>query len=71
VDEKVEPNTPKAPSKSFEFSFIEYSFMVVLIDSSPNKSLVFLTMIQQMVSSTFFIDRLEFVPEFNLSLADV
>jgi len=70
VDEKVEPNTPAVSSKSFEFSFDVYSFMTVLIDSSPSKSPAFLTMTQQMVSITSFTDRLEFVPDFNLLLAE-
>ena len=54
VDEIVELNTPEVPSKSFEFPCVEYSFMVVPIDSSFSESPEFLTIIQQMVSSTSF-----------------
>ena len=34
VNEIVESNIPALPRKSFEFSYAEYSFMVVPIDSS-------------------------------------
>jgi len=62
VDEIVEPNTTAVPSKSFEFSCAEYSFMVVPIDSSSSESSEFLVMIQQMVSSaSSFNDILEFI----------
>jgi len=33
VDELVEPNIPAVPSKSFEFSCAEYSFMIIPIES--------------------------------------
>ena len=69
MDEIVEPNTPAVPSKLFEFSCAEYSFMVVLIDSSSSESPELLAMIQQMIYSASFACRLEFIPESNLSLA--
>jgi len=37
VDEIVEPNAPTVSSKSFEFSYVEYSFMIVPIDSSSSE----------------------------------
>ena len=33
VNKLVEPNTLTVPSKSFEFSCVEYSFMVIPIES--------------------------------------
>jgi len=46
--------------------------MVVPIESYSSESLEFHTMIQQMVSSvSSFTGRLDFIPEFNLSLADL
>jgi len=67
VDEIVEPNTPAVPSKSFEFSYAEYSFMVVSIDPSSSESPELFGMIQQMVSSaSFFSGCLEFVSESNI-----
>ena len=34
VDEIVEPNAPNVPSQPFESPYVEYSFMIVPIDSS-------------------------------------
>ena len=66
----VEPKTPTLSSKSFKFSCVEYSFMIVQIDSASSESLEFLVMIQQMASSaSSFSDCLEFVSEFNIFLS--
>ena len=54
VNEIVELNTPIMPSKSFEFPCTEYSFIVVLIDSSSSESPKFLVMIQQIVFGAAF-----------------
>jgi len=66
VNEIVEPNTLAKPNKLFEFPCVEYSFMIVPIDSSSSESLESLTMIQQIVSSASFSDCLEFVSESNI-----
>ena len=67
LNEVVEPNTPTVPSKSFESPCAEYSFMVVLIDSSFSESPEFLAKIQQMIPSAFsFSDCLELVFESNV-----
>jgi len=42
VDEIVESNTPTVPSQSFKSPCVEYSFMVVPIDSSLRESTKFL-----------------------------
>ena len=67
VDEIIEPNTLTVPSKPFESPCAEYSFMVVLIDSSFSESPEFLTKIQHMVySASSFSGCLEFVCESNV-----
>jgi len=67
VDEIVESNIPAMPSKSFEFSCVNYEFMVVPAKLSSSESSEFLVMIQQMISGvSFFIGCLEFVPKFNI-----
>ena len=45
VDEIVEPNTLTMPSKPFESPYVEYSFIVVPIDSSFSEPLEFLAKI--------------------------
>ena len=54
VNEIVESNIPAVPRKSFESPCVEYSFMVIPIESYPSESLEFLTMIRQMISNAFF-----------------
>jgi len=63
--ETVESNIPAIPSKSFEFHYVEYNFMVVPAELSSNESSEFLTMIQQMKSGvSSFSGCLEFVSKF-------
>ena len=45
VDEIVESNIPAEPSKSFEFSCVDYEFKVVSTDLSSSESSEFLIMI--------------------------
>jgi len=67
VNEIVEPNTITLPSKPFESLCVEYSFMVVSIDSSFRELPEFFVMIQQIVSSvSSFSGCLEFVFESNV-----
>jgi len=72
VDEIIESNKPSIlPSKSFELSCAEYSFMVIPIDSSSSESPELLAMIQQMFSSvSSFTGHLEFILESSLSLPE-
>ena len=42
------------PSKSFEFPCVEYSFMIVPIDSSSSESHELLGMIKQIISNASF-----------------
>ena len=71
MNEIVEPNIPAVPSKSIEFPYSEYTFMVVPTESNSSESPDFLAMIQQMVSNiSSFTDRLEFIPESSISLAE-
>ena len=63
VDEIVKPNTAAMPSKLFEFSCVEYTFMVVPINSSFWESPEFLAKVQQIVFNTSFLGCLEFVSE--------
>jgi len=70
--EIVKVNIHVQPSKLIEFSCLEYTFMVVPTESYSSESPDFLAIIQEMVSSVFsFTGRLEFVPEFYLSLAEL
>jgi len=66
VDEIVESNIPTMPSKSFEFSYADYEFMIIPAELFSNESSEFLIMIQQMISSIPFINCLEFVPKFSI-----
>jgi len=62
LNEIVESNIPTVQRMSFEFSCVEYSFMVFPIESYPSESPEFLTMIQQIVSSaSFYTGHLEFI----------
>jgi len=67
VDEIVEPNILAVPSKSFEFSCVKYSFMIIPINSSSSESPEFLVMIQQIIfNASSFSACLEFVSESNI-----
>ena len=48
---------------------VDYDFMVIPIESFFSESSEFLGMIQQVISSTFFIGCLEFISESSLPLA--
>ena len=62
---------PAVSGKSFEFPCVEYNFMIVPIESYSSEPPEFLAMIQQMISSaSFFTNRLEFISESNLLLAE-
>jgi len=47
VNELVESNIPTVPSKSIKFSYPEYTFMVVPIESYSSESLEFFARIQR------------------------
>jgi len=66
MNEIVEVNIPVKPSKSIEFSYPGYIFMVIPTESYFIESPEFLVVIQEMVSSTFsFTGCLEFISEPN------
>jgi len=55
VDEIVESYIPTEPSKSFEFSCVDYGYMIIPTELSSSESSKFLVMIQQKVSGIFLL----------------
>ena len=63
----IESNIPAMPSKSFEFPYADYGFMIVHAELISSKSSELLVMIQQMISDvSSFTSCLEFVPKSHI-----
>ena len=67
MDEIDESNILAVPSKSFEFLYADYGFMVVPTELSTSESSEFRVMIQQLISGiSSFTSYLEFVPKSSI-----
>jgi len=71
VDEIAESNITAVPSKSFEFPYAVYVFMIISAELSTTESSKLFVMIQQMISGvSSFTGCLEFLPKFNIPLLE-